>query len=204
MPSPVRLLIAEDHDLMGQGLRSMLESNALTVVGIVRDGGEVAAAVCRHRPDVLLLDLSMPTRSGIDLIPELRTLAPAMRILVVTMHLDALLADTAMRLGAHGFVPKDSGIEELRTAIAAVQGGETYVSSRVSAERPGLANLTPRQLVILRLIGEGTSTETIAKTLGVSIHPVHFHRRNIHHALGLETELDLVRYAVLANLTPKK
>ncbi len=182
----------------------MLQGAALDVVGIVRDGGEVPAAVSRLRPDVLLLDLSLPNRSGMDLIPELRTLAPAMHILVVTMHLDALLADAAIRLGAHGFIPKDSGIEELRTAIAAVQGGGTYLSSRVSVVRPGLAHLTPRQQVILRLIGEGTSTETIARTLGVSVHTVHFHRRNIHHALALETELDLVRYAVLANLTPEK
>jgi DNA-binding NarL/FixJ family response regulator len=210
MPNPIRLLIAEDHDLVGQGLRSMLQGKALEVVGIVRDGKAVPGEVSRTRPDVLLLDLSLPNRSGIELIPELSTLAPLMHILVVTMHVDRVLADSAIRLGAHGFVPKDAGIDELRLAIAEVCAGRIYLSPHIPPRTyrgmgpeggiPGSRSLTPRQVAILRMIGQGMSTEAIAETLGVSIHTVHFHRRNIHGVLGLKTELELVRYAVLVTL----
>ncbi len=107
-------------------------------------------------------------------------------------------------------MPKDAGIDELRQAIAEVCAGRIYLSPHIPSRTyrgigpeggaPGSRSLTPRQVAILRMIGQGMSTEAIAETLGVSIHTVHFHRRNIHGVLGLKTELELVRYAVLATL----
>src|SRR4029453_2234053 len=156
-----RLLIADDHEMVSQGLNALLGAQ-YSIVGSVRDGREVIDAVGRNRPEVLLLDLSLPHRTGIDLIPELRALHPDTRILGVTMHVDAVLANPAMRLGAHGFVPKDCAVQELNEAIAEILAGRTYMSPRVpihshkgswGGTHMGFEQLTPRQQAIIRLAG---------------------------------------------------
>lgn len=208
MPKP-RVLIADDHEMVSQGLRALL-GEAYEVVGSVRDGKEVIDAVGRHRPDVILLDLSLPHRTGIDLIPEIRALHPDTRIMVVTMHVDAVLASLAMRLGAHGFVPKDSGVQELNEALSEVLAGRSYISPRIpirsqksawGGNHMGFGQLTPRQQAIVRLTGRGRTTEEIAEAVGISIHTVHFHRRNIRRVLGLHSEAEFMRYALLVQLS---
>ncbi|HEX9893238.1 MAG TPA: response regulator transcription factor [Gemmatimonadales bacterium] len=208
MPKP-RLLIADDHEMVSQGLKALL-GDTYNIVGAVRDGREVIDAVGRYRPDVLLLDLSLPNRTGIDLIPEIRALHESTRILVVTMHVDAVLAGLAMRLGAHGFVPKDSGVQELNEAIAEVLAGRTYVSPRIpihthkgswGGTHMGFGQLTPRQQAIVRLTGRGRNSEEIAEAIGISVHTVHFHRRNIRRVLGLHSEAEFMRYALMVQLS---
>ena len=208
MPKP-RLLIADDHEMVSQGLKALL-GDTYNIVGAVRDGREVIDAVGRYRPDVLLLDLSLPNRTGIDLIPEIRALHESTRILVVTMHVDAVLAGLAMRLGAHGFVPKDSGVQELNEAIAEVLAGRTYVSPRIpihthkgswGGTHMGFGQLTPRQQAIVRLTGRGRNSEEIADAIGISVHTVHFHRRNIRRVLGLHSEAEFMRYALMVQLS---
>lgn len=208
-----RLLLAEDHALVGEGLRLLLSAD-YEVAGPVRDGGEVVGTVERERPDVVMLDLSLPGRNGLDLIPEIVRASPGVRVLVVTMHTDAVLAERALQLGAAGFVPKDSSADELRRAIEAVLDGGTYLSDRIvrqpvrggmpergiavgrgMPERAALAQLTPRQLVILRGLGRGLTSEQIADELGLSVHTVHFHRRNLRRVLGVESEGGLEVYA---------
>lgn len=199
------VLIADDHPLVSQGLRELLRGS-YTVVGTVGDGREVHDAVERSSPDVLLLDLSMPHRNGLDLIPELVTAFPAMRILVVTMHLDRTLADLALKAGAHGFIPKGASAEELSNAIREVLAGERYVSPKVprrsfrdgsALEDPSLDRLTPRQRQILELIGQGKTSVQIAELSSVSVRTIEFHRARIRQALGISNEMGLLRYAIM-------
>lgn len=207
MPKTV-ILLAEDHALVGQGLRALLEPEYV-VIGPVQDGNQVPAAAADARPDVLLLDLSLPGRNGLDLIPEIRRLSPETRILIVTMHSDQVLVRSAFALGALGFILKDSDIAELRTAIAEVLAGRRYLSPRLpsyptagpsSPAGEAFWRLTPRQQQILKAIGEGRTTEEIADQLGLSVHTVYFHRQAVRRVLGIESDDGLVRYAALSGL----
>jgi DNA-binding NarL/FixJ family response regulator len=201
-----RILLAEDHVLVGEGLRVLL-SGEYEVTGPVRDGRDVIGAVERERPDVVMLDLSLPGRSGLDLIQEIVRAHPGTAVVVVTMHAEHLLAERAFQLGAAGFVPKDSSSSELRWAIETVLAGNRYLSPRVrkpdvpggsgsggGPEREALARLTPRQLVILRAIGRGMVTEAIAEELGLSVYTVYYHRRNLRRILGVDSEGGLEWY----------
>lgn len=202
-----RLLLAEDHELVGQGLKAML-SESYEILDIVQDGAAVVEAVCRHEPDVLLLDLSLPNRNGIDLLPELLRTRPGLRVLVLTMHVDPHLADMAMSLGARGFIPKSSGLEELRTAIEAIRGGERYVSPKIPeqgnrgnvAAPMGFSQLTRHQQRIVRMLARGMTSEQIAEELGVTVWAVAFHRKNIRRALGVKTDVEMHRYAILVGM----
>jgi DNA-binding NarL/FixJ family response regulator len=199
------VLICDDHPLMSHGLRSLLKP-AFMAVGVVNDGREVLDAIERTRPDILLLDLSMPHRNGLELLPDITAAFPALRVLVVTMHVDRALADLALQKGAHGFIPKEASAEELNGAIEAVLAGKLFISPRVprrsfrdkaALQHPALDRLTPRHLQILRLIGDGKSTNEIAEEIGVSPRTVEFHRASIRKALGITTEWGLMRFAIM-------
>jgi DNA-binding NarL/FixJ family response regulator len=200
-----RVLVVEDHEVVGEGLRALLLPR-YDVVGPVRDGHEVLAAVDELHPDVVLLDLTLPGRSGLDLLPDLHKNHPRLPVVILTATADYLTGQTSKRLGAAGFLPKDSGSEELHLAIQAVMHGKTYLSPRVTPPPHGvhvgplpssISQLTPRQLEILRRIGEGHDTGSIAEQLGVSEHTVHFHRRNLRRLLGIESEQGLTRVATM-------
>lgn len=203
------VLLAEDHEMVGQGLRALLATR-YDVTGPIQDGTAVPAAVRDHRPDVLVLDLSLPGRNGLDMIPEIRREAPETAILIVTMHTDYVLAKAAFSLGAAGFIPKDCGADELVEAIARVLDGETFLSPRIhphATATPASPNaqawrrLTPRQQAIMRAIAAGRTSEEIADELGVSVHTIHFHRRNIRRTLGIESDGGLIRFALLMALS---
>jgi DNA-binding NarL/FixJ family response regulator len=202
-----RVLIAEDHELFSQGLQAMLAGHC-EVVGAVGDGAEVVASAKRLRPDVLLLDLSLPNRTGLDILRELRTVLPFVRVVVVTMHVDRVIVESALRAGAVGFVPKNAEVEELREAIEAAHAGRRYVSPSLprmtwgeGGERMGFASLTARQQDIVRMVGRGLSTEQIAAELGLSEYTVHYHRKRIRQRLGLENDFEMLRYAILVGLS---
>lgn len=208
----LKLLLVEDHELVGQGLKAML-GERYHVVGLVRDGREVLDAVRLHEPAIILLDLSLPGRTGVDLIPEIRALNSNVRILVVTMHADPVLADHVLRHGAHGFVPKNAPLRELEEAIATVADGRVFLSRRVpahsnkqswSGQRLGFAQLTQRQQTIVRLFGRGKTSEQVAEETKLSLHTVWFHRRNIKRVLGIETEADFAQYCLLVHLSDEE
>lgn len=199
------ILIADDHPLVSQGLRAILRPNC-DVVGVVHDGRDVVDTVRTKKPDLLLLDLSMPHRNGLDLLPELVKAYPSLKVLIVTMHVDRAMADAAMVAGAHGFIPKEAGAEELNEAISQVMQGKRYVSPKIprhtqrdgsAIEDPVLDRLTPRHKQILRLIGEGKTSQQIADSLGLSHRTIEFHRASIRRALGVTNEVGLLRYAVM-------
>ena len=208
----LKLLLVEDHELVGQGLRAML-GERYNVVALVRDGREVLDAVRLHNPNIILLDLSLPGRTGVDLIPDIRALNDSVRILVVTMHADPVLADHVLRQGAHGFVPKNAPLRELEEAIATVADGRVFLSRRVpvhsnkqswSGQRLGFAQLTQRQQTIVRLFGKGKTSEQVAEETKLSLHTVWFHRRNIKRVLGIETEADFAQYCLLVHLSDEE
>lgn len=213
MSAKPRLVLVDDHLLLLEGLRLALQDK-YEIVGTATSGLAVLP-VCRElRPDAVLLDLSLPERSGLEIIADLRAELPSIRIIVVTMHADRIMADASLESGAHGFVPKDAGIPELITALGAVLGGAQFVSDRIprhatwrSSEPDiamGLAQLTPRQRRIVRMIGEGRRTADIAASIGVSVPTVTFHRSLIRKTLGLESEWSLLKYAILVRMSEQQ
>lgn len=200
-----RVILAEDHELVGQGLIAMLSAD-YDIVATITDGAQVVAGVSRQRPAVLLLDLSLPNRNGIDLLQELRSACPDVRVLVLTMHVDSHLVDMALKLGAAGFVPKSANVDELKTAIAEVLAGRRYVSPKLPkhshhggvADPMGFNRLTKQQQGIVRMIAKGMNSEQIARELGLSVWTVHFHRKSIRRVLGIRNDMEMHRYAILA------
>ena len=194
--------------MLVEGLKTML-GRKFDVVGVAHSGEQLLELLKHEDADCLLLDLGLPDRNGLDLIPDIRALRPALRILIVTMHLDRVLADAVLHAGASGFIPKDSGQQELEGAISAVLAGERYLSPRVppitfavgmGAANPALATLTPRQMEILGMIAQGKSTADIASTVGVSESTITFHRSNLRKKLGIDSEWGLVRFAILMEM----
>lgn len=194
-----RVLIVDDHEVVGAGLKALL-APLFEVLGPVRDGGKVIGAVKELDPDVLLLDISLPTRSGLDLLPDIRKARPRLPIVMLTGSADYVTGRAALVLGALGFLPKDSGLDELELALRTVLHGKQYLSPRVpappdwshAAPLPGsVRQLTPRQIDILRLLGTGLDPEGVAAKLGVSAHTVHFHVRNLRALLGVTTDEEL-------------
>jgi DNA-binding NarL/FixJ family response regulator len=207
-----RLLLVDDHHLLLDGLRLALRGS-YEIVGMLTAGGEVLAECLRLEPDAVLLDLSLPDRSGLEVIADLHATCPGIKILVVTMYADRVLADACFQSGAHGFVPKDAGTSELKLAVAAVLAGKRFVSPLIPVHSHlytpegaavGLGRLTPRQREIVRLLGEGKSTPKIAEQLCLSPNTVTFHRVRIRKALGLDSEWRLMRYAFVARMSEEE
>jgi DNA-binding NarL/FixJ family response regulator len=199
------LVLADDHELVVRGLANLLEPHH-DVVATVHNGAELLGVLTRHQVDCVLLDLSMPRKSGFDVLPELRERWPRLKILILTMHLDRQLVDATMSLGADGYVPKDSGLPDLLVAIDTVMAGKPYVSplipkhterTSLHALHPALCSLTPQQQRILLLLGEGMSSAAIGEDLGLTESTITFHRANLRRKLGIDSELGLVRFAVL-------
>lgn len=201
-----RVLLAEDHEVVGQGLKSLL-TPYFDIVGPVRNGSEVIPTVRRELPDAVVLDISMPGRNGLDILPELTSEFPRIPVVMLTGSADVVVGRTAMLLGAMAFLPKDSGIDELELALRSVFNGRKYLSPRLppapTYNSPGVpplppswSQLTPRQLRVLRLVADGKDTKEIASILGISEHTISFHRRNLRKTLGVESEAGLMRIAV--------
>lgn len=195
-----RVLVVDDHEVVGAGLKALL-APLFDVLGPVRDGGHVLSAIKELEPDVVLLDISLPTRSGLDLLPDIRKARPRLPVVMLTGSADYVTGRAALVLGALGFLPKDSGLDELELALRSVLHGKQYLSPRVppppdwshAEPLPGIVQqLTPRQVEILRQLGKGFDPEGIASALGVSAHTVHFHIRNLRTLLGVTTDDELV------------
>jgi len=204
----LRLVIADDHRVVVQGLQQLL-GGRFDIVGVAYAGDELLTLLETTPSDGLLLDLSLPGRNGLDILPEIRALQPDLKVLVLTMHADRVLAEASVAAGALGFVPKDAGMEELELALEQVLKGRRYVSPRVpksshkvalDAMHASLARLTERQQTILRLLGQGLSSAEIGQKLGISENTITFHRRRIRAILGLATEWELMRQAILVHL----
>lgn len=208
MKTKPRLVIADDHRMVVQGLEQGLRRH-YEIVGVAYSGDELVRLLQHTTADCLILDLSLPGRNGLEILPDIRRAQPKLMVLVVTMHADRVLAEAALAAGATGFVPKDAAIDELEAALGTVLKGQRYVSPRVpkvshrlalDAMHASLARLTPRQQEILALIAQGKSSEHVGEALGLTKSTITFHRARIRAVLGLSTEWELLRYAILVSL----
>ena len=204
------VFLVEDHELIGVGVRSLFEDE-WEVYGPHSDGATVPLVVEVLKPALVILDLGLPNRNGMYLIEEIRAKSPASRIVIHTMYADYDLLMEARQRGAHGYVGKDAGVEELKKAVKAVAQGRTYFSPLIVPPRVrkgpvdplhnAIRRLSQRRRRILKLIGDGLSTEEIAASLGVTERTIYWHRGVIRQGLGLESEEDLARAALLWNQT---
>ena len=213
MRTKVRIVLVDDHKLVRAGIRALLQQvEGLEVIGEADDGRDGVEVAERLQPDVVLMDISMKGLNGIDAAAQLRRRNPGVKIVMLSMHAAEEQVARSLHAGANGYVVKDGAVEELESAIDAVQRGETYVSPVVSRSvvdrllrtAPGtptpLSLLTPRQKEILQLIAEGRSTKEIAHLLTLSIKTVETHRAQLMQRVGIRDVPGLVRYALRAGL----
>ena len=204
----IRILIADDHGVLRAGLRALLNAEPdLEVVGEAADGNEALRLAEKLRPDVLLLDISMPGPGGIEVTRRVKRTLPDTRVLILTVHEDEGLLREAIRAGAAGYIVKRAVESELINAIHAVWRGDLYVhpamtrallkdlQASAAPEQPLVEPLTPRETEVLSLIAQGYTNRQIAEKLSISVRTVESHRANITGKLGLRSRVELVRYA---------
>ena len=199
-----RILIADDHQLFSQGLAGLL-SGTFEIVGSVADGQTLVEEAERLKPDVILLDISMPVLNGLDAARKLSSRLETTRVIFLTMHADTRLLTEAFRAGASGYVLKQSAGDELIHAIQQVIAGKRYISPQLSSEKKAGADglddrqtrsLTPRQREVLQLIIEGLTMKEIAKNLGISTRTAESYKYDMMSELGVTTTAELIQYAV--------
>ena len=215
---PIRVLLADDHDLFRAGIRVLLHDlGGFEVVAEAGDGREALRLVDKHRPDVVLMDLMMPGLNGLEASARVAREFPGVRVLVLSMNAAEEFVLPAVRAGASGYVLKNARPDELEQAIRAVARGETYLTPAVSGhliddyrrrttavvtadEADSLEKLTPRQREVLQLVAEGHTTKQIAKRLGVSVKTVETYRSQLMDALDIHDIAGLTRYAIRKGL----
>lgn len=204
---PVRILVVDDHPIVRLGIRQMIAAEPHLTIAGEAESAATAVELVKSNPDLAIVDLSLEDGSGLELIRSIRHIAPDTRVLVLSMHDEALFAERALRAGARGYIMKQEAISGLVNAIQEVLAGRVFVSKRLSqyllerlghdapAESGRLGNLTDRELEVFELIGRGLSTAAIAERLGVSIKTIETYRSNIKSKLGLKDATDLIRFA---------
>jgi len=209
----IRVLIADDHAIVRAGLRALLiEDTAFELVGEAAGGYEAIELVKKTRPDVLMLDLSMPDLDGISVTRMIKPQFPDLKVLILTLHEDEALLKEAIKAGAAGYILKRAAEAELISAIRVILRGDLYIDPamvrglleeskdpQINQKNP-TESLTPRETEILRLIVEGYTNRQIGQELNISIRTVEGHRANISDKLGLHSRVELVRYARQHNL----
>jgi two-component system response regulator NreC len=201
--APLRVVIADDHPVVRSGVRALLEAEP--EFEVVAEAGDAASAerhVRGHKPDVLVIDVSMPGGSGLDAIPRLRQNSPETQIVVLTMRDDPSVVRQAIQAGAMGYVLKDAATAELVLAVRRAAHGERYLNPQLGAQlavetpRAGPTELTARELDVLRLLALGHTNPEIGERLLISTRTVEAHRARINQKLGLGTRAELVRFAL--------
>lgn len=203
----IRIVIADDHGIMREGLKKVLGADAdLAVIAEAQNGHEVMQRVRELEFDVLLLDMSMPGKSGIELIKQVRAEKPRLRILILSMHQEQQYAVRAIKAGASGYLTKDSASTQLVTAIRKVAGGGAYITDAVGealalgamqqTDRPPHDALSDREFQVLKLLVSGKGVTEIGEALNLSVKTVSTHKSNIMQKLGLSNSTELIRYAI--------
>ena len=205
---PVRLprvLLADDHVLVAEGIGLLLESH-FEFLGTVENGRELLRAAAELRPDVVLLDISMPILNGLEAARQLKDALPSVRIVFLTMHADTTYLREALNAGAQGYVLKRAAASELVQAIKTVMNGSIYITPSLGNPADGDGNsrgeaLTPRQREVLQLVAEGYSAKEIGGLLGISVKTAEFHKAGIMQKLRIRTVAELTKYAMEHGIT---
>jgi len=216
-PSPIRVLVVDDHGIVREGLRQVfLADGDFAVVGEAANGAEALALAQQLRPDVVLLDITMPGDSGLMVAQRLRQEVPDARVLILSVHDDAEYVLESVRAGAHGYLRKDTTPADLRAAVRAVFGGDAWFSPAVakrltevlrgdpsrlaaavpSAAAPSLDLLTNREREVLGQVARGRLNKEIAAQLGISVRTVEAHRDSLVRKLGIRSAAGLTRFAL--------
>src|SRR5690348_17003723 len=205
-----RLLIVDDHPMMREGLAQLIEHEPdLCAAHQADNAAQALQMIAADLPDLMLLDISLPDKNGLEVIKDVHALYPTLPILVVSMHDETLYAERVLRAGGRGYVMKQEGGKKLMQAIRQVLSGQIFVSEKMSAKileifsgrrdetsSSPVENLTDREFEVFQLIGKGLGTKEIAEHLHVSAKTVEVHRMNIKAKLKLQTAAELIRYAV--------
>lgn len=197
------VLLVDDHPMVQDGLTACLSYYPdIDIIGATQDGKSAMAQALALKPDVILMDISMPDMNGIDATEIITEQLTSTKVLIFSMHDSLEFVNSAMQAGASGYILKDTGSAEVYAAIKAVASGKIYFSPSIAtalADNPleeGKAKLTTREQVVLAYITQGLSNKAVAKMLGISFRTVEAHRRNIKTKLQIESLADLIRYAV--------
>lgn len=211
----IKVLLVDDHPMLRDALAMVLGREAdIEVIGAAEDGPAAMALIRERQPDVLVLDIAIPGKNGVDVTRQVRKAFPAIRVLILSAYLDKRFVREALKAGAAGYVPKSAATAELPLTIRAVADGQNYLSPKITAAvlseyAPGDADsaqtpplLTAREREVLRLVAEGVRTVAIARRLGITEGTVEAHRHNVMQKLKLHTVAELTRYAVREGLVP--
>jgi two-component system response regulator NreC len=206
---PIRLVLADDHVLVRQGLRTLLEREGHQVIGEAADGLEAVKQVAALKPDVVIMDVSMPNLNGIDAAKEISVSVPATKAILLTQHDEDVYVTGALEAGVRGYVLKSQVAGDLLNAVQRVSSGQVYLSPGVSnavatayRERPQKSSdpLTLRERQVLQLIAEGKSTKDVASILFISVKTAESHRSRLMQKLDIHETASLVRYAIRRGL----
>ncbi|MDD5140295.1 MAG: response regulator transcription factor [Verrucomicrobiales bacterium] len=205
-----RIFIVDDHPMMRQGLAQLIGAEPdLTVCGEAENAGAALAAISTLKPELVLADISLPGKNGLELIKDFQAMQPGLPVLVISMHDESLYAERVLRAGGRGYIMKQEGGKKLMQAIRQVLSGQIYVSEKMSASiletfsgrRPGTENspmekLTDREFEVFQLISQGKGMREIAEQFHLSVKTVEVHRTNIKAKLKLKSASELMRFAV--------
>jgi len=212
---PIRIILADDHQIVRQGLRILLEAEPdMQIVAEADNGRKVLKQAQELLPDVIIMDLSMPELNGIEATRQILSGAPEVKVIALSMHSDSLFVLNMIKSGASGYLLKDCALEELVKAIRAVVADKTYLSPGVSdivirdfvtgwqtTNTSAFSVLSPREREVLQLMAEGRSTNQIADGLCVSVKTVEAHRKQVMTKLGIHSVAELTKYAIRQGLT---
>ena len=202
---PIRIVLVDDHVLVRQGLKALIESDGSQVVGEASDGQEALRQVESFRPDLVVMDISMPAFNGLNAAREIGHSFPKTKTILLTQHDESQYVSEALEAGVKGYVLKNQAAGDLLQAIKQVSRGQVYLSPGVSRavvesyqskSDETKARLTPREKQVLQLIAEGKSTRDIASVLGISVKTAESHRTRMMHKLDIHETASLVLYAV--------
>ena len=204
----IRIILADDHPLVLEGVRSCLETfDHIEIVGAVNNGRGALQLAAETQPDIAILDINMPDLNGLDTTAEFRQHLPNVKLLILSMHDDKEYIAAAIQYGARGYVLKDVSTREIVTAIEAIHNGGIYFSSGISevlatlpAKSDTSASLTAREVSVLVLLAEGRSNKQVARDLDISVRTVETHRKNLKRKLEISSVAGLTRYVIENNL----
>lgn len=211
----IRVLLSDDHRIVREGLRSLLEKEPdLEVVGEAEDGHSTVELARKLRPQVVVMDITMPGLNGIEATRRITEEVPAVKVLALSMHVDPRFVERILKAGATGYLPKDCASEELTRAIRTVSTNQTYLSPTIAdivrrdylrqgskADSSVFSILTAREREVLQLLAEGKTTKDIAFRLGVSVKTIETYRQHIMAKLNLRSLAQITKYAIREGLT---